>query len=98
MLAASSTKRSTDETPNRLATYLDSRIRWVRQGNLGDFAARAQGVSLTHAPKIVFLDADDCLYPDALARYVRLRDCSLVAPWFDGSRWGFESVHMPRPS
>jgi glycosyltransferase involved in cell wall biosynthesis len=65
---------STDETPSRLAAYRDPRIQWVRQDNLGDCAARARGVALTQAPKIVFLDADDRLYPDALARYVSFLD------------------------
>ncbi len=65
---------STDETPSRLAAYRDPRIRWVRQDNYGDRAARARGVALTRAPKIVFLDADDRLYPDALARWVSFLD------------------------
>ena len=61
---------STDETPSRLAAYRDPRIRSIRQDNIGEGAARARGVPLTRAPMIVFLDADDRLYPDALARYV----------------------------
>jgi glycosyltransferase involved in cell wall biosynthesis len=65
---------STDETPSRLAACRDPRIRWVRQDNSGDCAARARGVALTRAPKIVFLDADDRLYPDALARWVSFLD------------------------
>jgi len=65
---------STDDTPSRLAAYRDSRIRSVRQDNSGECAARARGISLTQAPKIVFLDADDRLYPDTLARYVSFLD------------------------
>jgi len=65
---------STDDTSRRLASYLDSRIRSVRQENSGECAARMRGVSLTRAPKIVFLDADDRLYPDTLARYVSFLD------------------------
>src|SRR6267378_216396 len=65
---------STDDTPSRLAAYRDSRIRSVRQDNSGECAARARGISLTRAPKIVFLDADDRLYPDTLARYVSFLD------------------------
>ncbi|HJT20850.1 MAG TPA: glycosyltransferase family 2 protein [Nitrospira sp.] len=61
---------STDGTPNQLAAYRDPRIRSIRQDHRGDREARARGLSLTSAEKIVFLDADDCLYPDALARYV----------------------------
>ena len=65
---------STDETPSRLAAYRDSRIRSVRQNNSGQCAARARGVALTRAPKIVFLDADDRLCRDTLARFVRFLD------------------------
>ena len=65
---------STDETPSRLAAFRDPRIRWIRQDNIGERAARARGVSLTRAPKIVCLDADDRLYPDALARCVSFLD------------------------
>jgi len=65
---------STDDTPSQLAAYRDSRIRSVRQDNSGECAARARGISLTRAPKIVFLDADDRLYPDTLARYVSFLD------------------------
>jgi glycosyltransferase involved in cell wall biosynthesis len=65
---------STDDTPSRLAAYRDSRIRSVRQNNSGECAARARGISLTRAPKIVCLDADDRLYPDTLARYMSFLD------------------------
>ena len=65
---------STDDTPAKLAAYRDSRIRSVRQDNSGECAARSRGISLTRAPKIVFLDADDRLYPDTLARYVSFLD------------------------
>jgi len=65
---------STDDTPSRLAAYRDSRIQSVRQDNSGECAARARGLSLTQAPKIVFLDADDRLYPDTLARYLSFFD------------------------
>lgn len=77
---------STDGTPRRLATYRDSRIRWIRQDNAGDCAARVRGLSLTRAPKIVFLDADDHLYPDALARYVDFLDRHVEAGIAYGER------------
>lgn len=77
---------STDETPSRPAAYRDPRIRWIRQDNIGDYAARARGVSLTRAPKIVCLDADDRLYPDALARYVSFLDKHAVAGVAYGER------------
>jgi len=77
---------SIDGTPHRLATYHDSRIQWIRQDNAGDSAARVQGLSLTRAHKIVFLDADDHLYPDALARYVDFLDQHVEAGVVYGER------------
>jgi hypothetical protein len=65
---------STDETPRLLSSYRDPRIQSVRQKNCGEREARFWGFSLTRAPKIVFLDADDRLLPDTLARYVRFLD------------------------
>ena len=77
---------STDETPSRLAAYRDPRIRWIRQDNNGANVARARGGSLTRAPMIVFLDADDRLYPDALARYVNFLDKHAAAGVAYGER------------
>jgi glycosyltransferase involved in cell wall biosynthesis len=54
---------STDETPRLLSSYRDPRIQSVRQKNCGEREARFRGFSLTRAPKIVFLDADDRLLP-----------------------------------
>jgi len=65
---------STDETPQLLRSYRDSRIRSVRQGNRGEREARLKGFSLTLAPKVVFLDADDRLVYDALARFSSFLD------------------------
>lgn len=65
---------STDDTPLRLAALRDRRIRCVRQDNLGELAARAHGFSLTRAPRVVFLDADDRLRADAAARYSAFLD------------------------
>ena len=77
---------STDETPSRLAAYRDPRIRWIRQDNNGANVARVRGSSLTRAPMIVFLDADDRLYPDALARYVNFLDKHAAAGVAYGER------------
>jgi glycosyltransferase involved in cell wall biosynthesis len=65
---------STDETPRLLNSYRDPRIQSVRQKNVGGREARLRGFSLTKAPHIVFLDADDRLLPNALARYVNFLD------------------------
>jgi glycosyltransferase involved in cell wall biosynthesis len=65
---------STDETPCLLRSIRDPRIHSVRQDNRGEQEARFRAFSLTRAPKIVFLDADDRLLPDTLARYSKFLD------------------------
>ncbi len=65
---------STDETPLRLKSYRDPRIQSVRQENRGAREARSHGFSLSRAPKILFMDADDRLLPDALSRYACFLD------------------------
>ena len=47
----------------------DPRVQVIRQRNAGAFAARRSGLARAQAPSIVFLDADDRLRPDALARF-----------------------------
>jgi glycosyltransferase involved in cell wall biosynthesis len=53
---------STDNTPHIAALY-DSQIRYVRQANAGVCAARNVGLELATHDWVVFLDADDALYP-----------------------------------
>lgn len=65
---------STDEAPRLLSSYRDPRIRSVRQENRGERVARSKGFMLTRAPKIVFLDADDRLLPETLARFSSFLD------------------------
>jgi len=55
---------STDDTPQIAQTYPN--IQYVRQDNLGLSRARNVGLSHSHGCYIVFLDADDCLFPDAI--------------------------------
>jgi hypothetical protein len=58
---------STDGTPEMLATFAgaDSRIRWTRTAHHGP-AAKNSGLSLARADRVLCLDADDVLRPDAL--------------------------------
>ncbi len=60
---------STDDTAARIEAF-GARVRCERQRNAGPGAARNRGVSLTSAPFVAFLDADDAWLPDRLARCV----------------------------
>lgn len=49
----------------------DTRIRIVRGGQGGPSSARNSAAAAAHGDIICFLDADDCLHPDALCAYSR---------------------------
>lgn len=68
---------STDGTARVAAGFGDSRITLISQRNAGVSAARNSGLATLDpgAEAVLFLDGDDCLTPDALARMVTgLRD------------------------
>nr|WP_321984816.1 glycosyltransferase [uncultured Lichenicoccus sp.] len=69
---------STDGTAELVRGYADPRIRLVRQANQGVSAARNHGVALAGGESILFLDADDWLAPDALARMTAALAASLA--------------------
>lgn len=58
---------STDETPEILAQYVDSRCTIIRQTNSGEATSRNVGLEHAHGEYIAFLDADDIFLPNALA-------------------------------
>ncbi len=58
---------STDETAAVAGTFVDPRIRLLRQRNAGVSAARNLGLVASDAEAVLFLDADDWLSPGALA-------------------------------
>jgi len=64
---------STDDTPAVAARHAP-RVRCLRQANRGLPAARNAGARATTAPFLLFLDADDRLRPEALARLLEALD------------------------
>ncbi len=80
---------STDDTPDVIRTFVDSRIRVVRHAdNMGQSAAINTGIRLARGEYIAFLDDDDEWVETKLLRQVRTLDASdprvgLVYTWFD---------------
>lgn len=62
---------STDSSPEILRSYGNA-IRWERQPNRGGCAARNRGVEISQGEFIQFLDADDFLYENKLAKQAPL--------------------------
>jgi len=65
---------STDDTPQTLAGFVDSRLRVARRARLGLTRSLNEGVSLARAPLIARLDADDVAMPERLARQIAFLD------------------------
>ncbi|MAL97651.1 MAG: hypothetical protein CL583_04280 [Alteromonadaceae bacterium] len=64
---------SSDNPADVVASFEDSRIRYLRQAeNRGVAAARNRGLREARAPFIAFLDDDDEWFPEKLARQVEL--------------------------
>lgn len=100
---------STDGTVDAIGGTRDPRIRLIEQHNAGASAARNSGLAAATADYVFFLDADDRLRPDALARAVAALDtnrevCAVYgdAVFMDvaGRITGSEKTprHTPRPS
>ncbi len=72
---------SPDDVAGVVARYPS--VRYIRQSNQGLSAARNTGIRVTSSEFLVFLDADDRLLPNALARGVahlaERPDCAFVA-------------------
>jgi glycosyltransferase involved in cell wall biosynthesis len=67
---------STDETADVVAGCADRRVHLIRQANAGVSAARNHGLANTTGERVLFLDGDDCLAPDALARLTATLDAA----------------------
>ena len=78
---------STDDGPEQVRAYEDSRLRLIQQPNSGPGAARNRGVRDSKCEYIAFLDADDEWLPDYLRisfESIKLNtDCDLtVSGWY----------------
>ena len=84
---------STDETPDRLASIDDPRLRVVRQANAGVGAARNRGIDESAGPLVAFCDHDDLWTPGKLAAQVefmaeRPACVGCAVPWGFSTRPG----------
>ncbi len=86
---------STDGTPEILKTYED-RIQVIHQPNAGPYVARNRALERAKGAYIAFVDSDDLLHPERLARQVECleRDADLALAYTyvayrtqDGERW-----------
>lgn len=66
---------STDGTWEEICRFSDPRLRRVRnESNLGEYANRNQAIDLARGRYLMFLDADDFLYPHGLGSMVRMME------------------------
>jgi glycosyltransferase involved in cell wall biosynthesis len=82
---------STDQTASVLKSYVDNgQIVYIYQANKGPSAARNAGLRLARGRYVKFLDGDDYLYPEQIARQIRdirgepdaisVTDCDILKP------------------
>jgi glycosyltransferase involved in cell wall biosynthesis len=77
---------ATDETPEILKSYKDSRMRVVRQVNRGLAGARNTGIQLSMGKYIAFCDSDDIWEAEKIELHVRhLEEDSSIGISFCGS-------------
>src|SRR5262249_27602235 len=60
-----------DDDTEAAARAFGDRVRYVRRPNGGPAAARNTGIAEAHGTHLLFLDADDILHPEAVARLTR---------------------------
>ena len=81
---------STDKTAEVCAKY-DSRVKHVYKKNAGLSAARNTGITHCIGEFVIFLDADDCLYPDAIIDNMKYLLANPNAAFVSG---GFDRVRV----
>jgi glycosyltransferase involved in cell wall biosynthesis len=82
---------SRDGTAAVVGGFRDPRIRLIRQHNAGVSAARNRGLAEVAGEAVLFLDADDWLAPDALARMAHVL---ATHPWAVAA-WGRYALMAP---
>jgi glycosyltransferase involved in cell wall biosynthesis len=86
---------SSDEGPDIVRKYNDTRLRLIQQDNLGPGAARNRGIRETTGRYAAFLDADDEWLPDflkvSLDHLKKNADCALCTVGFIDGRTGAPS-------
>jgi glycosyltransferase involved in cell wall biosynthesis len=88
---------STDGTADVAAGFTDPRIHLIRQANVGVSATRNTGMSAVDGAALLFLDADDWLAPDALARLAAALDATPHAVAASGAYAFTDSGVVRRP-
>lgn len=91
---------SEDDTPTVAAQFADRGVRYMRVENRSAYRSRRDGLALTSARFVVWLDADDLLPPDYLSRGVPLlSDPTVGIVYSDMQRFGLSSQRwtMPEP-
>lgn len=76
---------STDDTCRLMENY--SSVKYIRQENKGLSSARNTGIANSNGDYLVFLDADDMLYPDAVTTNINYFKnhprCGFISGWHD---------------
>ncbi len=78
---------SQDSSPQIIAELQqhDKRLRYLHQANSGPGPARNRGIDESKGDYLFFMDADDCIAPDALRKLLGLlteHDADIVVGWF----------------
>lgn len=76
-----------DDDTEEVARRFGPRVRYVGRPNGGPSAARNSGVEAATGDYLYFLDADDLIHPDALARLVEAAHADPPAVALMGYRW-----------
>lgn len=95
---------SSDETPELVSKYADTRIRYVRHANVGISEQRNLGVKLAKSEFLAFLDDDDIWLPRKLESELEVfrtlgEDVAMVYGGFvfyndAGAEWGKHIPHL----